>query len=707
MSKVDFNYNDNKFIIQCNDNDQMKDIIKKFLNKCNANKKHLYFLYNGQIINGELTLSKCANSLDRSRNYMNVLVIEGQGSYDDSNKLIKSDYVICPQCNENAIMSIEDFKITIYCFKNGHKTENLQINEFGKTQYIDQSKIKCDICGDVKSESNETKFFTCYECKHNLCSNCRYKHDESHNNIINFEEKQFYCEFHSNKLKYFCNECKKDLCDLCKGEHENHDIIGYDNIILNIDNIRNNELKDTKEKIYHMKTVINRMINHLNKLNKNLDTYFEIYNNLISNFNKDKINYSLIQNIKNIKTYNNNFIGNITEIINDNNLKSQFVSIINMQLKMEFKKNSDNKENDEKNKTENNCKDIYKNEYNYTPENDSYENFSLNQIKELQTFKTNNKIEKIIVLNDGRILTIQKYCNEEGKKLYKLCVYSILNEFVCDINIDIENINDIFKMDDGNVILYTNSNLIKIIKVRKNDIEEILKIEEIKEIKRLLNNYFYIYKMEETEEKIQSAFFAKGKSLTVYEHKYYIYLYTNGQFINDKNITEIVKKTSLNLNNICQTNENELVIFSREKTKLFGDYDYLLFYNTKNNEILKKLKIGKKNEYFWDKNDMFYIGGDDLILQRDSISGPKFILVDTKNRNIKNEFNYEISVNNCIYLNEKLFLSNYYGDLILFEFENSKSIILKEKRELHCILALKYPGNRIITTNEQKISLYG
>ena len=104
---------------------------------------------------------------------------------------------------------------------------------------------------------------------------------------------------------------------------------------------------------------------------------------------------------------------------------------------------------------------------------------------------------------------------------------------------------------------------------------------------------------------------------------------------------------------------------------------------------------------------MFYIGGDDLILQRDSISGPKFILVDTKNRSIKNEFNYEINVNNCIYLNKKLFLSNYNGDLLLFEFENSKSIILKEKREMHCIIVLKYPRNKIITINEQKVSIYG
>jgi len=67
----------------------MKDIIKKFLNKCNANKKCLYFLYNGQIINGDLTLSKCANSLDRSRNYMNVLVLESQDSDNENSSVTR------------------------------------------------------------------------------------------------------------------------------------------------------------------------------------------------------------------------------------------------------------------------------------------------------------------------------------------------------------------------------------------------------------------------------------------------------------------------------------------------------------------------------------------------------------------------------------------------------------------------------------------
>ena len=68
-----------------------------------------------------------------------------------------------------------------------------------------------------------------------------------------------------------------------------------------------------------------------------MDNYFEIYNNIISNFDIRKRNYSFIQNVNNMKKYNDNFIGNITEIIKDNNLKSQFTSIISLQTKIEFK----------------------------------------------------------------------------------------------------------------------------------------------------------------------------------------------------------------------------------------------------------------------------------------------------------------------------------------------------------------------------------
>ena len=107
------------------------------------------------------------------------------------------------------------------------------------------------------------------------------------------------------------------------------------------------------------------MINQLNQLNKNLNVYFEIYNNIISYFDSSKRNYSLIQNINTMKNYNTNFIGQLTEIIKDNNLKSQFTKIINLQMAIEFKKLKNNnkyvkKENSEEktNKNENQNKNI-------------------------------------------------------------------------------------------------------------------------------------------------------------------------------------------------------------------------------------------------------------------------------------------------------------------------------------------------------------
>ena len=89
MNKVNFNFNETTYIIQCNSEDKMKDIITKFLNKSGMSKNNLGFIYSGQIINEELTFNKCANSLDKSRNFMNILVLESQGSEDDLNNLIK------------------------------------------------------------------------------------------------------------------------------------------------------------------------------------------------------------------------------------------------------------------------------------------------------------------------------------------------------------------------------------------------------------------------------------------------------------------------------------------------------------------------------------------------------------------------------------------------------------------------------------------
>ena len=85
---------------------------------------------------------------------------------------------------------------------------------------------------------------------------------------------------------------------------------------------------------------------------------------------------------------------------------------------------------------------------------DKYENFHLNEIKELQSFNATDYVSEIYMLNDGRILTFEAHVEEREDKYYKLCVYSVENGFNCDISIEFEMAEYFFQMNDGNVIIF-------------------------------------------------------------------------------------------------------------------------------------------------------------------------------------------------------------------------------------------------------------
>ena len=66
-----------------------------------------------------------------------------------------------------------------------------------------------------------------------------------------------------------------------------------------------------------------------------MNIYYNINENMIKNYNKDKINYEILYNINNIE--NNNIIKDIDNIINDNNIKTKFNNIIKIYDKMTHK----------------------------------------------------------------------------------------------------------------------------------------------------------------------------------------------------------------------------------------------------------------------------------------------------------------------------------------------------------------------------------
>ena len=686
MAQVDFNYNNENTIIQCNDDDTMKSIINKYLIKCDKTNQNLYFLYNGQILNEELTFNKCANNLDRSRKKINLIVLESQGEYDDS-QMKKSKYIICPQCKEHANIYIDNFKIKIYGCKGEHESDELQLHEFEKTQDIDQSKIVCDKCSKLKSEVVDNIFFTCLSCKINLCPNCKESHDKSHC-IVDYEQKMFYCDVHFKPYVYYCKDCKKDKCALCEDDNINHKRINYDNIIPDKETIKNDS-KDTKEKIYELKTIIHKMIYKLNNLNKYLDNYFKIYDDIISNFDNEKNNYLSIQNISAIRKHNTEFLRYITEITNDNNFKTQFHNIIDIEDKMKFKQNKinlQNKINEVDIRTTNNDKNDDKIQR-YNPLDDKYENFELNKIKILETFSTKYGIDKMIILNDRRILTRQFYYEENKMQKYKLCVYSVKKVFTCDINCESDYPQCLTQMDDNNLILVEGipRTTLLILKIKKNSFEEIEKIEnkdKIYSIQKLKNN----------------------KILIKYPNYFKIYSYSNSKLIDDNIIINTGDDT---IYDYCQINENEIGISTDKKGTFFGTNDILIFYDIKNNKPIKTLKVGKGQN----RGTLYLVNKDYLIVEGDN----KMILVDVKSRNIKKEIKIEISplriensIDNIICLNEKSFLMVISETIYQYEFNSSKTFELKEKRDIFNNLILKYPDNKLILVeNKNNIIIYG
>ena len=101
----------------------MKDIIKKFITK--IGNDNLYFIYNGQALNEELKFIEQANEIDKARNKMNILVYGNNKTIIKDNKIISKEF-ICPECDNNILIDIKDYKINYKC-KNGHINNNISV----------------------------------------------------------------------------------------------------------------------------------------------------------------------------------------------------------------------------------------------------------------------------------------------------------------------------------------------------------------------------------------------------------------------------------------------------------------------------------------------------------------------------------------------------------------------------------------------------
>ena len=134
MAEIELIYNELKTTIKCIENDKFEDIANKFCEKENINKNYICFIYEDHIIENNKTFKDLANSEDKKRKIMSIIVIDDKNAIFKNQKLKKSKYIICPKCQESIRIEIKDFKIKLFGCKNGHIINDLSFFDFNRTQ---------------------------------------------------------------------------------------------------------------------------------------------------------------------------------------------------------------------------------------------------------------------------------------------------------------------------------------------------------------------------------------------------------------------------------------------------------------------------------------------------------------------------------------------------------------------------------------------
>ena len=210
MSQILFIYLNNKYEFRLKEN-SINRALTEFSKLITKKMKDLLFLYKGKKIslNKNIILGQTKKTIIISVFYL--------PKFNNNNS--EKSYIICPECKNLAFLNGNNEKITIDNCINKHKNVDLSINDFIKSQIIDESTIKCDICNNNKYLYGD-KFYIC-ACKKNICQLCKPNHN-SDNNHYYYYDKRFNTCNHSLKYISYCSLCNINLCEKCEEEHINH-----------------------------------------------------------------------------------------------------------------------------------------------------------------------------------------------------------------------------------------------------------------------------------------------------------------------------------------------------------------------------------------------------------------------------------------------------------------------------------------------------
>ncbi len=320
MATVEFLYNQCPTNIQCNENDTMLDICKKFAVKANKNVTDIFFLYNGGPINFQSTFNDQASKTDKENKFMKVLAQALTDTVMGPKKLSKAKDIVCPECGDVCLFHLHDYKLSLFGCREGHRNENISFAEFGETQNIDETTIVCQNCMTVdKANAYENKFYICITCKMNLCPICKNKHTTEHV-IIDYEQSNFICLKHNGIYESYCDKCKTNCCLNCEKDHAEHlENIVYFRDIFPKNEILNKQLTELRDKIDGMNFKMNAIIEMFRKVMAEMELFYSFNNEIIQRYNQNiNRNYQLLQNINDLISFNSQFLGEMSIFKTDN-----------------------------------------------------------------------------------------------------------------------------------------------------------------------------------------------------------------------------------------------------------------------------------------------------------------------------------------------------------------------------------------------------
>ena len=395
MAELIFIYNQNPMKIQSNENELMKDVIERFCSKIGAKSSDLYFLSNGKLIDPKNKVADEFKSDIKSKNMIKILAYSNKEENPIQNIKISTE-LICPKCNEPCQIEIHDYKMSFSSCKNGHTIKDIPFSDIKDNLKVDESKIVCKSCNNISKASTE-HFYICISCKKYLCTLCRSSHDKKHD-IIEFNQRNYICFNHNEKFSSFCKNCKINLCMECEAEHKDRqNLIYFRDILPNKAQSKNN-LNELKAKINKYKEKINEIKIIFDKIITSLETYYDINENLLNDYEKKQKNYQILNNLNVTEKFNNIIIKDINNIIKADEFFEIIQNSMNIINKMGIKYNGKNikpisgKEiNDSQN--EGIDKSTYINQYSKKIK-DLYEKFVANDIERPKI--SGNSYEKLI-----------------------------------------------------------------------------------------------------------------------------------------------------------------------------------------------------------------------------------------------------------------------------------------------------------------------